>query len=852
MAEDLDHYQAYYQGKLWNLLPAIYRTLDANDPDVQGPLHEIVNRIGAQAAIVRRSMDRMWEDQSIETCDDWVIPYIADLLATNLVASLDARGQRLDVAKTIYYRRRKGTIAVLEEIAANITGWNVRCVEFFRRLGRTRHNLDPTLGLAFTHTDGADPQLQLAEAEGLVKPLTRTGIGGWADLRNAYGASKVQTAFDEYAHTADFRFGQGQVGWYNIPRLGVFLWRLYSFRVQYTTPVESSKCPGHYTFDPTGREIPLFAFSSRTYGDQWVSPEEWQLPTPISSELLATQLSNLSAVIDPSDSTQVLFNSLGIFDAQGIPFSPTQITANPLSNSSNTTALFYIDPTTGRLSKQAKAPAGAILVSYAYGFSSQIGAGPYDRRILGEDPTQQPGSVSHISGGENTPIAPLAPTSTLVIDDSLTYTVVEDVGSAANGIQQVTVMALNESRPVIRLPVAAPTPSAWTFTGTNGSQLVLDGLLISGGDIVLSGSFDSVILTCCTLDPGGSGEFANPPTIYAQSIDGRDLISCTLWVEAQITTFTIERCITGPIRTRNTGSFEQLIITDSIVQAIRTDDASLFTLDDLKEPAQLATNLRDMPDNLSTYLQGQLSSATKGLLQQYNSSHLPSQALQQALIDDLNTLISNRTALYSPSRFADIKLTSTTLQWTSVQNLQGTDLVRLNRWLLEEAYPSALARKDSALAADDGPVSLSRCTLLGPAYLHRLSASECILNDIVVVDDAQHGCIRFSAWSTGSLLPRQYESVEIAPQSSLFTSSVFGDPGYAQLVSNVDSAIVANAMGITGQAQGAAPTISQGAQDGSEMGAFAGEKNPIKEQSIGIKYHEYMPLGLVPILIHVT
>jgi hypothetical protein len=68
----------------------------------------MVNRIGAQAAVLRRSIDRLWQDQSIETCDDWVVPYIADLLATKLVASQDARGQRLDVAKTIYYRRRKG------------------------------------------------------------------------------------------------------------------------------------------------------------------------------------------------------------------------------------------------------------------------------------------------------------------------------------------------------------------------------------------------------------------------------------------------------------------------------------------------------------------------------------------------------------------------------------------------------------------------------------------------------------------------------------------------------------------------------------------------------------------------
>src|SRR5262245_36109759 len=120
MADDADHYEAYYSEKLWRLLPVVYRAADAVDASGNGPLREIVNRIGVQAAIVRRNIDRLWEDQSIETCDDWVISYLGDLLATNLVASLDARGQRLDVIKTIYYRRRKGTVAVLEEIAADI------------------------------------------------------------------------------------------------------------------------------------------------------------------------------------------------------------------------------------------------------------------------------------------------------------------------------------------------------------------------------------------------------------------------------------------------------------------------------------------------------------------------------------------------------------------------------------------------------------------------------------------------------------------------------------------------------------------------------------------------------------
>ena len=36
------------------------------------------------------------------------------------------------------------------------------------------------------------------------------------------------------------------------------------------------------------------------------------------------------------------------------------------------------------------------------------------------------------------------------------------------------------------------------------------------------------------------------------------------------------------------------------------------------------------------------------------------------------------------------------------------------------------------------------------------------------------------------------------------------------------------------------------------MGAFAREKNPIKERSLLIKYQEFMPLGLVPVVVHVT
>ena len=142
-----DGYVAWHQAKLWKLLPAVYRTLD--QPPEAGPLFEIVDRIGGEFATLRRGIDRLWANQSIETCDDWVISYIGDLLATRLVSCLDARAQRVDVAKTIYYRRRSGTLGLLEELAADIAGRDARAVEFFRRLGRTRHRFDPPIGNAF-------------------------------------------------------------------------------------------------------------------------------------------------------------------------------------------------------------------------------------------------------------------------------------------------------------------------------------------------------------------------------------------------------------------------------------------------------------------------------------------------------------------------------------------------------------------------------------------------------------------------------------------------------------------------------------------------------------------------------
>ncbi len=722
MASDPDRYDDGYAEKLWRLLPAIYRAEDAPDLDQRGPLEELVRRIGTQAAVVRRSVDRLWEDQSIETCDDWVIDYLGDLLATNLVASLDARGRRLDVAKTVYYRQRKGTVGLLEELATDITGWGVRVVEMFHRLGRTRHGLDPAIGLP---AKPDDPRGQLQRAQGLVGARTRTGAGGLADLRDVHGAALSGTAFDELFHTADVRRGRGMTGWHDIPRLGVFVWRLRSLAVEQVTSIADATCANQLTFDPTGRDVPLFAAGDRPIGDHWVSPAAHQMPGPLTADLIRVALTELYRPAtarppgQPDDRRSLSVYRVFAGRSELIPV--TDLASDPRDPAGRP----WIDAERGRLVWPAAATGETFLVDYHHGFSAEIGAGGYDRLLpdpsaaavpADEQPGDPPAPIDVAGGG--TALAGFAPSiGTAAIHDSLTYNGVSDL----TAIEHVVLAADNLRRPLIRLPIPVIPPAippaviAWTFTGASAAAvLVLDGLHVCGGNLVLRGTFDRVVLSCCTLDPGTWNPAAMIPT-WATAADGRTLAATELRIEGSIRRLVLDRCITGPIVAAplaTAAGVERLIIRDSIVQA---------------------------------------------------------------------------------------------------------------------AAPGA-----RALSLPGGELAVSRTTVLGPAHIHRLDASECVLADSATVDDCQHGCVRFSAYQAGSTLPRTYESVPVVPGTMLFTSRDFGRPGYAQLLATAGAA------------------IAEGAKDGSEMGAFWRERNAVKERSLLIKYQEYLPLGLEPVVVHMT
>src|SRR5438093_12020408 len=104
--------------RLYELLPVVYRLRDAE----QGlPLRALLHVIGEQVDVVEADIAQLYENWFIETCQDWVVPYIGDLIGYQVVHEAGEPGAvttpreqqrnkilipRREVANTIRYRRR--------------------------------------------------------------------------------------------------------------------------------------------------------------------------------------------------------------------------------------------------------------------------------------------------------------------------------------------------------------------------------------------------------------------------------------------------------------------------------------------------------------------------------------------------------------------------------------------------------------------------------------------------------------------------------------------------------------------------------------------------------------------------
>jgi hypothetical protein len=113
---------------LHRLLPAVYRVRDAERGE---PLRALLEVIGPELDRIEEDIAGLYDNWFIETCDEWVVPYIGDLLAARPIRSISGAGvsTRAYVANTLRYRRRKGTAFVLEQLARDTTGWPAHAVD---------------------------------------------------------------------------------------------------------------------------------------------------------------------------------------------------------------------------------------------------------------------------------------------------------------------------------------------------------------------------------------------------------------------------------------------------------------------------------------------------------------------------------------------------------------------------------------------------------------------------------------------------------------------------------------------------------------------------------------------------
>jgi hypothetical protein len=480
--------------RLYELLPVIYRLRDA---DRGSPLRALLRVIAEQVNLVESDIAQLYDNWFIETCQDWVVSYIGDLIGYQAVHEAgepgdvkSPRGQarsrilipRREVANTIRYRRRKGTLAILEELAMAVADWPARAVEFYRLLGCTQ---------SINHL--------------------RLDRGRTVDLRNGDGLDRINGPLDPLARSVDVRRVNSKhfPGMGNIPEVGVFVWRLKAYSVTQTPAYcYEEEAPNCYLFSVLGNDTRLYTPLRPALG---CCPGELDLPVPIRRRPFEkSQRSRSYDYYGDHKSLRIWLGSPrepGRPDRQPVP--PEKIVAADLTDWTYRPLpdQIAVDPELGRIAfPPGQARKQGVWVSYYYGFSADIGGGEYDRPLL------QPADYRIYLVGEHEAFTRITDALTqwgndepqnavIEITDSGVY--VEQISISLKAKQTLQLRAANRKRPVIRLlDWQTSLPDHLSVTGEPGTWFTLDGLLITGRGVQVQGDVAGVTIRHSTLVPG--------------------------------------------------------------------------------------------------------------------------------------------------------------------------------------------------------------------------------------------------------------------------------------------------------------------------------------------------------------
>jgi hypothetical protein len=501
--------------KLFSLLPALYRLRDSQLAQsqnlAQGPLQDLMMLIAEQLGAVEEDLDQLYDDQFIETCAPWVITYIGDLIGYQSVKGVASAvsNPRAEVAHTISFRRRKGTVLVLEQLARDVTGWGAHAVEFFKLLADTQY-------------------MNHIRLDNLYAP----------DLRRSKPREYMNSGFDLTAHKVDVRRIAVERGCQNIQNIGIFLWSLNAYSLTLAPAAPAAAGALCLRLNPLGADLPLFNHAV----SQGSNISAAALPVNVSSRLsrrvLCRDLQSGAGAAYYGEG-----KSLALY-ADGTLLNPFEIQVCDLSGEdghwsnlpgSDSPYVVAIDPELGRIALTPAtgggSPPQSVSASFYYGFNADMGGGEYPRSgSFTAGAEQKVVRVPSDFADIQLALDSLSGDGVVEITDSATHLVPSglNVTVAANG--HIELRAADGCRPLVvlgdALTVSGGANASFdangicvAYAGSPGA--VLPAALVHAPDTALNG-LSHLGLTHCTLVPGwalmpgGEAQFGGQPGLVAE------------------------------------------------------------------------------------------------------------------------------------------------------------------------------------------------------------------------------------------------------------------------------------------------------------------------------------------------
>ncbi len=367
---------------LYDLLPAHIRTRDLESGGALKALFALMQREGDLVKDDIRALSESW---FIETCPDWVIYYIGQLLEVRPLHDLGTESgfsPRAWVGNTIRNRQRKGTLGVIESVAGEATGLPARANEMFQRLSATQWMNHIRLN---------------RNASALIRDGDRMALTG--------------SAFDKTPRTVGVRRIDRGSGRYNIPNIAIHLWRIQPYRLPQVSAF--SRSDYQFNLDPLGHDLALF-WSGLTEQDANDIAEMTDLPVPLRRRPLYRETEALrQAITDGTSFDPVWFgaNPVVSFEVQWLPGGPFETIdpatiaicdthdtgggnwhrpptgidyTTPAGATETRPIILGFDPLRARAALPVGSSANAMRSTYIYGAPGDLGGGPYDRRLTAE------------------------------------------------------------------------------------------------------------------------------------------------------------------------------------------------------------------------------------------------------------------------------------------------------------------------------------------------------------------------------------------------------------------------------------------------------------------------------------